>query len=140
MFRPDRPHTPTDDELAAAAAAAVSESRADPTAVLRGALAVGGAATKIADGWLYGFMVPLVLRQGAATAAEFAIAATAPAVPPPKNSDPRAFIELACDQAVLAFHSIHVIIDSLCEDIRTCVAHGMRAALHAYLANAADPT
>lgn len=139
MFRPDKPHTPTDDELIGAAAAALGCDGGVPETLVGTAV---GAADAVFGSyhWLYDSLLFPLLRLATDSATAVGLEVLGATLDPAHRVESESLRAYAADQAVVHFEAHHVIIDGLTGDLDAAVAHGVRAALHRHLSAAARDT
>ena len=132
MLRPDRPHTPTDGELAQAARNALSPAGGDPAMLVRDALGAAGAYFGAYE-WLYEYMVPQLMGLATERAVAAWLHVLDAALEPANHPEHRSLRNIAAEQASVHFEANHIIIDSLSSDLDEAISHGTRAALHRHL-------
>ncbi|WP_419923378.1 hypothetical protein [Candidatus Poriferisodalis sp.] len=136
MFRPAKPHTPTDDELVQAAANALGCDGDEPEMLVRAAV---GAADAVFESyhWLYDLLLHPLLRLAADSATAVGLQVVGATLDPAYHGESRSLRAYAGDQAVTHFEAHHTIIDALTGDLTDAVEHGARAALQRHLNAAA---
>lgn len=135
VLRPDQPHTPADDELAAAARDAMgADGDADPAALVRDALAAAGGVFSAHD-WLYEFMVPPLIGLATERSVAAGLRVLDRAMEPASYLEHQALRDVAAQQAIVHFESHRTVIDMLDSDLDDAIRHGARSALHRHLQN-----